>query len=325
VHHGNLHQPRDVPVAPHALARPLLFDFQTALSQRFAARIWCGAGYAVLPLLPSDKPRGRSAEKAQPNQYALARRVARRESRRARLSALHRGFFSAPDRASRPHLRGPRQRAPRGALLVAPGRSSGAARVQVCETCPQGPHPAPPSERLATTPSVEQDATRLRAPRKAGISSHGNVRRGAGTCLPDRDRPGRTDRYSAASVRDARHEASLAFAIALFIATCGRNTRKRPALFRVARRCDQSPTGGAQRIFAIICRRPKCCRRITSAMRNCKLSQSTEGAHHPARHSRSIIAKFHRNNSAAKFHREQSKCECIGNGATSPGVPWRSV
>jgi hypothetical protein len=35
---------------------------------------------------------------------------------------------------------------------------------------PQAPHPAPPSQRLATTPSSEQDGITVSAPEEAGIT-----------------------------------------------------------------------------------------------------------------------------------------------------------
>ena len=53
---------------------------------------------------------------------------------------------SAPGRVSgNRHWRQPVQRAPRRAPFSSARAGSGAARVQVCVTCPQGPHPAPPA------------------------------------------------------------------------------------------------------------------------------------------------------------------------------------
>ena len=37
-----------------------------------------------------------------------------------------------------------------------PGRSPGTARVQACEACPQAPHPAPLTRRLARAPLGER-------------------------------------------------------------------------------------------------------------------------------------------------------------------------
>ncbi len=50
----------------------------------------------------------------------------------------------------------PVQRAPRRAAVVPPGTMPGAARVQACEACPQGPPLAPSAERLRKTPLSER-------------------------------------------------------------------------------------------------------------------------------------------------------------------------
>jgi hypothetical protein len=76
----------------------------------------------------------------------------------ARLSALHRGVYSAPGRASRRGKAPFRQRAPRSQALVPGGRCPGAARVRRATLAPrpQAPHPAPSAERLRKTPLSEQ-------------------------------------------------------------------------------------------------------------------------------------------------------------------------
>ena len=50
----------------------------------------------------------------------------------------------------------PVQRAPRRASIVMPGRSPGPPECEVTSLARGTPHPAPPSKRLATTPSDEQ-------------------------------------------------------------------------------------------------------------------------------------------------------------------------
>jgi hypothetical protein len=99
---------------------------------------------------PSDKgPRGWSAER-RPFQSTPSGAGARIAGR-APLSAPSRHLqadahvgdpaISSGPRFLNRHWRRPIQRAPRRALLVAPERGPGAARVQVCVTCPQGRTP----------------------------------------------------------------------------------------------------------------------------------------------------------------------------------------
>jgi hypothetical protein len=79
-------------------------------SQRSAARMHCGAGYAVVLLVPRQTPRGWSAER---RYLSFVCRVLLRE--RGRLSALHRGVFQAPGpRSLAPQVRQPTASSSRG-------------------------------------------------------------------------------------------------------------------------------------------------------------------------------------------------------------------
>ena len=139
--------------------------------QCFAARILCGAGYAVTspgcrraPLSPLGQPRG----------WSVARRIhSIRAWRSAGVSDETRAPRGAPSR--RFQSPGPCFRARRGqcspALIREPyprrvqpfkaaphsegGRPPEASRERGYEPRPQAPHPAPSSRRLATTPSAE--------------------------------------------------------------------------------------------------------------------------------------------------------------------------
>jgi hypothetical protein len=90
---------------------------------------------------------GRSLDR----QGSPANDAGRRASRRSTAAFLAK---LSPRRSSGPGFRetgicaGPVQRAPRRAVLMPPGSLPGAARVRGYEPRPQGPHPAPPTERL---------------------------------------------------------------------------------------------------------------------------------------------------------------------------------
>jgi hypothetical protein len=106
-------------------------QFSNSLSQRSAARILCGVGYAVVSSLAPLKYEGDGAPSGAT--IVLVVPMVPLETT-GRLSARHHGvFLTAPGRASRwPSISGTaiRQPAPGGRLLVATERSPGAARVR---------------------------------------------------------------------------------------------------------------------------------------------------------------------------------------------------
>ena len=101
-------------------------------------RIFCGAGYAVLPLSCPSKYEGDGAPSGAT--IVLSCRVPSRE--RGRLSARHRGVLlpAAGPRFAGVVRRvdGRRQPAPGGQPVVAAGRSPGAARVRALRGTPAG-------------------------------------------------------------------------------------------------------------------------------------------------------------------------------------------
>jgi hypothetical protein len=108
-------------------------------------------------------PRG-----VQPNNPRLARHGAPNDAGRPPLGAPPRHLQRSRLRiSSGPGFRetgigaGPVQQAPCRAVVMPPGRGPGAARVRGYEPRPQGPHPAPPTERLRTTPLGEQGGRRI--------------------------------------------------------------------------------------------------------------------------------------------------------------------
>ena len=106
-------------------------------------------------VLPPDQTGGaQSAAGEQPAlgdpvellQAAFLRLAAPRQLRAALLGGIcaHRGICAPPSASS---WQG---------IVMSPGRSPGAARVQAYETCPRGPPLAPSAERLRKTPLSEQ-------------------------------------------------------------------------------------------------------------------------------------------------------------------------
>jgi hypothetical protein len=122
-----------------------------------AARILCGAGYAVVPSLALARKRGEwSAERRTISRSALRR--ARALRKRARHSALHRGDFCS---------RGPRflgrgicaSPSPAGSLRKghsAPRSGPRASRVRACEARPRAPLPTPTSRTPLEAPLMGQ-------------------------------------------------------------------------------------------------------------------------------------------------------------------------
>ena len=121
----------------------------------FAARIFCGAGYAVFPFpLPAER-RGDGAPSGAPV-FRLAAPLVR--GTRAPLGAPSRLFCprgrsfrtrtgpSRPDPVGfRPPSSAPRPAHRRAVPRSRDGRLPGASRRQACEACPRAPHPLPPA------------------------------------------------------------------------------------------------------------------------------------------------------------------------------------
>jgi hypothetical protein len=111
---------------------------------------------------------GAERRKAHPCQSRLFRRRARtlrsvRSPPGAPLRLFLAGALVGPAVQPRPRFLGrgqpgpvPVQRAPRRASIVMPGRSPGPPGCEVTSLARGAPHLAPPSKRLATTPSDEQ-------------------------------------------------------------------------------------------------------------------------------------------------------------------------
>ena len=146
--------------APSALLTMRVKSGRASSPLFYAAR---GGRSSNFPSRPSR--RGRSAGQRHVLDAALRRRVLLRSRTRAGRRSIA-AFFSgsSPPISPRAGLPGTRpwvsplcepvpvQRAPRRAVLMPPDRGPVASRVFACEAKPRAPHPAPPSERLATAP-----------------------------------------------------------------------------------------------------------------------------------------------------------------------------
>ena len=141
------HDPKSTQASP-----PVLFE---GAGDALAPRVPGAGSLRPLPKQGDGAPSGATS-------WFTPCGVSARISSGARLPALHCGlsprlppwFSSGPRFAGHWRLR---QRAPRGRLVVAwRAGFPGPPGCRFCETCPRGPHPAPPARRLMKAPLGER-------------------------------------------------------------------------------------------------------------------------------------------------------------------------